>query len=67
MTRKEAAIVSAYTGILIGKFTDMHEYIESILGYPVFTNQLGNLSFLELVKQKAKADFLAIEVEGDGE
>ena len=27
MTKKEAAIVSAYTGVLIGGFSDMCEYV----------------------------------------
>lgn len=31
MTKREAAIVSAYTGILIGSFSDMHEYVEEKL------------------------------------
>ena len=32
MTKREAAIVSAYTGVLIGDFNEMHRYIEEIMG-----------------------------------
>lgn len=40
MTKREAAIISAYTGILIGDFNDMHKYIEEIAGCSVFTHEL---------------------------
>lgn len=40
MTKREAAIVSAYTGIMLGKFSDMLGYIEEILGRPVHTHEL---------------------------
>ena len=63
MTKREAAIVAAYTGMLIGKFDDMHEYIEEIMGGPVFTHQLGNKEFVDEVQRRAKADFIAIQVQ----
>lgn len=63
MTKREAAIVAAYTGVLIGNFSDMHEYIEEIMGGPVFTHQLGNKDFVDEVQRRAKEDFLAIRVQ----
>ena len=65
MTKKEAAIVSAYTGILIGEFTELHKYIEKILGRPVFTHELADSKIWEEIKQKSKKDFCNIEVIGD--
>ncbi len=41
MNKREAAIVAAYTGFLIGEFSDMHKYIEEIMGGSVFTHELG--------------------------
>ena len=41
MTKREAAIVSAYTGVLIGDFDEVHKYIEELLGRPVFTHELA--------------------------
>lgn len=64
MTVKEAAIVSAYTGILIGTFDDMQKYIEDILGRPVFTHELADHDLCELIKQKSYKDFVDIKVEG---
>jgi len=62
MTKREAAIVSAYTGILIGDFSDMHGYVEEIMEGPVFTHQMGNKEFCEEIKAKSKNDFISIEV-----
>lgn len=42
--KKEAAIVSAYTGVLIGDFNEMHRYIEEIMGRQVFTHELSYIS-----------------------
>jgi hypothetical protein len=66
MTKKEAAIVSAYTGILIGDFSQMHEYIEKLLERPVFTHELANKEVWNLIKEKSKSDFIGIEIEGGG-
>ncbi len=63
MTKQEAAIVSAYTGILIGDFSYMHGYIEDIMKRPVFTHELGSAETWEKIKEKAKQDFISIKVE----
>ena len=60
MTKREAAIVSAYTGYLIGEFSDMHEYIEEIMGRPVFTHELGNMTTFDKIKSLARDDFCLI-------
>ena len=63
MTKREAAIVAAYTGYLIGDFGDMHEYIEEVMGHPVFTHQMAGDNFRERVRSRTKADFVGIKVE----
>jgi ribosomal protein S6 len=62
MTRNEAAIVGAYTGFLLGSFSDMHEYVEKIMGRPVFTHEMGNAAIAKEIQDKAKADYISIEV-----
>lgn len=62
MTKREAAIVSAYTGILIGEFSDMHKYIEEIMYRPVWTNEMASSQFAEKLKELSKKDFCSIEV-----
>lgn len=60
MTNKEAAIVGAYTGILMGEFEDLHEYIEKKMGRPVFTHEMGSKEFSKQLKEKSKSDFIKI-------
>lgn len=62
MTKREAAIVAAYTGYLLGSFSDMHEYIEEALGGPVFTHEMGMDGFKEKLQAATEADFIALEV-----
>ena len=42
LTREQAAIIGAYTGTLCGPFSDMHEYVEKIMGRPVETFEMGH-------------------------
>lgn len=60
MTKREAAIVSAYTGYLIGEFSDFHAYVEEIMGRPVFTHEFPSIA--EELKEKSKKDFMSIKV-----
>ena len=60
MTKKEAAIVSAYTGIMLGNFRCLHEYVEEIMERPVFTHELPTLA--DEIHEKSKKDFMNLEV-----
>jgi hypothetical protein len=62
MKKREAAIVAAYTGVMLGSFSDLHEYIEEIMGRPVFTHELGSEEMTDVVKQAAKKDFVSLVV-----
>jgi hypothetical protein len=63
LTRREAAIISAYTGYLIGDFAAMHEYVEEKFGRPVWTHEMGSKEFGERLRELAKSDFIGIQVE----
>lgn len=60
MTKQEKIVVSAYTGVLMCDFADMHEYIERIMGRPVWTHEMTEHEILKQIKEKSKPDFLAI-------
>lgn len=62
MTKEEAAIIGAFTGILVGEFADLHEYIERIMERPVFTHELGTERVWEEIKERARGDFLRLEI-----
>jgi hypothetical protein len=63
MTKREAAIVSAYTGYLVGNFADFHGYIEEKMGNPVFTHEMADKAFVEKLKELSKPDFVAMVIE----
>ena len=62
MTKQEAAIVSAYTGYLIGDFSDLHAYIEQLLKRPVWTHELANKELAKEIQRLSHDDFVAMEV-----
>lgn len=60
MTKHEAAIISAYTGILCCQFSDFHKYVETLYERPVFTHEMAAYSFANELKYKSESDFLKI-------
>lgn len=62
MTKYEAAIVSAYTGFLIGDFSEMHKYAEKKFRRPIFTYQFANKIFTAELRKLSKDDFCNISV-----
>lgn len=63
MTDKEKAIVTAYTGVTMltgDKLSIFYEYIESILGRPVWTHELADKAVWNEIKEKSKVDFLRL-------
>lgn len=60
MTKQEKIVVSAYTGFLMCKFGDLHEYIEKKFNRPVFTHEMGSPIFLEELRNKCRDEFMAI-------
>lgn len=60
LTKRQSAIVSAYTGILAGNFPALHEYVEEKFGHPVWTHQFGDEEFADKLKELSREDFLGI-------
>lgn len=55
MTREEAIIISAYTGyLLVDNFDPVHEFIEKLLGRPVWTHQLADPKIQAEIREKCK-------------
>lgn len=60
LTRKQAAIVGAYTKTLLGPMSDLHELVEYLMGRPVFTHEMASLDLWMEVREKVLPLFLAI-------
>ena len=58
MTTQEKIIVSAYTGVLMCGMAELQGAIETRLGRPVLTHELGSGPVWEEIKAAFKADFL---------
>ena len=60
MTKREAAIVSAYTGYVIGEFSDFQAYAEEIMWRPIFTHEFPMIA--DELKETSKKDFMNIKI-----
>lgn len=60
MTSREAAVMGAFTGVLIGEFSTLHAYVEEKLDHPVWTHEFANKEMTEKIKQASREDFLEI-------
>ena len=59
LTRRQAAIIGAFTGTLCGPFEDMHVYVDSLPGFEGIMT-LGLALHAERIREASKADFLAL-------
>ena len=61
MTKEESLLVSAYTGyMLCSQFSELHEYIEEVIGAPVLTHQLGSEEFNKVLRSKLQPRILEL-------
>lgn len=60
ITIREAAVITAYTNILLGRFEDFHKYAEDLLGRPIFTHEFVDPEVSAELKEKSKPEFLKI-------
>lgn len=60
LTREQAAIIGAFTGVTCGPFSDIHALAEKKLGRPIWTHQLASEALQEELKEAVREDFLAI-------
>ena len=62
MTEREAAIVTAYTGILIGSPSAFHHYAEELMQRSIFTHEFASEALMEEIKNRSRNDFLNIKI-----
>lgn len=65
LTREQAAVIGAYTGVTASKFSIVHEYAEKVLGRPIFTHEFASEKLMAELRQATKADFLALVYGGE--
>ena len=60
MTLKEKLIVSAYTGYLMCDVSEVHKYIEELLGRPVWSHELANPDIQAKIQEKSREAFMKL-------
>ena len=60
MTKNEGAIISAYTGKMIGDFGDFHAYAEKKMGRPILIFEFAQEKIWKELKEKTETDFLKV-------
>ena len=63
MTKREATIVSAYTGYFIGGWDDLYKYLSELIGRPIYTHEIHEV--LDKYHSKIRQDFVMLEVDDD--
>lgn len=63
LTRDQAAIIGAFTGVCAGPFGDVQEYAERKLGRPVWTHEFADKAVADEIREAARADFIALVAE----
>ena len=61
MTKRECAIVMAYTGAVMLQGDDLgifYGYIYEILGHSIYTHELG--AYIDEIKERSRKDFLEL-------
>ena len=61
LTKRQAAVIGAFTGYTAGPFGDVHEYGDSLPGFKgIGTISFGIKQVADGIREAARADFLAI-------
>jgi hypothetical protein len=63
LTKEQAAIICAYTGIVCGDIADVRRYAERVLGRPMYTHHFADSAVWAALLIASKADFEAISCE----
>lgn len=61
LTEHQAAVLTAFTGLMIGKFSPFHTYAEQLLGRRILTHEFGDKEMADKLKDLSKDDFLNLQ------
>lgn len=61
LTEYQAAVLTAFTGHMLGKFSVFHKYAEKLIGRPIFKHELGSQEMKNKLEKLSKADFLNLQ------
>lgn len=65
-TFSTAAVVSLTSGLLLCKFSDMHELAEHVMGHPIWTHEFASKPLWELMRSKLLEQHPGLPVDAEG-
>lgn len=63
MTKRECAIVMAYTGTVMltgDSIREYYKYISEIMGRPIYTHELADRNIQKQLKEASREDFIGL-------
>lgn len=60
MKKREALVITAYTGTLLCDFSDFQDFASEIIGRPIFTHEIAHGEILEELRKKTSKEFFEI-------
>ena len=67
LTKRQAQVISAYTGISLCDFEYIQEYAQELLNRPVWTHEFADEKMFDELKKLSKEEFLSICYKGESE
>lgn len=65
LTKRQAQVISDYTGISLCDYEYIQEYVEELLNKPVWTHEFANEEKWDKLKELSKEEFLSICYKGE--
>jgi hypothetical protein len=62
ITKREAAIIMAYTGIVFGCPNEFHRYAEELLGRSIFIHEFTSPDFIRKLQTESEEDFINLSM-----
>lgn len=60
LTKEQATVIGAFTGVCCGPFSDVHGYAEKKLGRPIMTHEFAAKDLWAELKEACRDDFVAL-------
>jgi hypothetical protein len=60
LTKEQAAIIGAFTGVACGPFSDVQELVDQRLGIKTLTHEFADEKLWEEIRAAVRNDFIAI-------
>lgn len=61
LSKEQCVVLTGFTGVMHGSFSDFNEDIEKRLGRPVFTHEMTDKETMTKIKEIYRNDFISMQ------